>query len=172
MMRSLTARDLVDVGWEVLKTRRFCLSSIHSASRWPHELLFTSCQWECIASRSPISIEFRFVPIQSIENINRDFFWWRRTDNNHCVFFIGVEYIDSGDVIYIMETRKRFDEELLERLQDRRHQSYLNPVDSRWCFEPWSKKWVDSIIGMQASECPDVWIGCRNVLHKIFKMHS
>ena len=41
-------------------------------------------------------------------------------------------------------TRKRFGEEPLERLQDRRHHSYLNLVDSRWCIETWSEKQVDS----------------------------
>ena len=59
MMRSITARDRVGVGIAELKIFKFCFASIHSASRWPHELLVTSCQLKCLAFRSPISIKFR-----------------------------------------------------------------------------------------------------------------
>ena len=41
--------------------------------------------------------------MQSIENINWDFFRWRRIDNSHCVFFIGVQYTGSDEIIEVIE---------------------------------------------------------------------
>ena len=41
--------------------------------------------------------------MQSIENINRDFFRRRRIDNSDCILFIRVEYIGSDEIIDVIE---------------------------------------------------------------------
>ncbi len=41
--------------------------------------------------------------MQSIENINRDVFRGWRIDNGNGVFYIGVEYIGSDEVIGVIE---------------------------------------------------------------------
>ena len=75
MIRSMTARDRVDVGLAELKIFKFCFSSIHSASRWPRELLVTSCHLGCLAFRSPINTKDCRLESLNFRHRNRASYW-------------------------------------------------------------------------------------------------
>ena len=112
--------------------------------------------------------------MQSIENINRDLFRWWRIDNSHCVFFIRVEYIGSDEIIDIMELGN---DSMRNRSSDCKTDATkaiwtLLIVDGAARLEVRGELIVDIIVEVKASECPDVWIGLRNMLHQIFEMHS
>ena len=101
--------------------------------------------------------------MQSIENIKWDFFRWRRIANSHCVFFIQVGYIGRDSVRNVASD------------------SSTNTTEPMWAMlivdvvprrEPRGELIIDIIVEVQFSECPDVWVGRRNVTDEIFEMHS
>ena len=108
--------------------------------------------------------------MQSIENIYRHFFRWWRIDNSLCVFFIGVEYIGSDEVIDIMELGNDSVRNLSSDCKTDATKAIWTMliVDGVPRLEVRSELIVGVIVEVESSEYLDVWIGRRNVLDQIF----
>ena len=197
-MRHEKARwwDRVDVGCEELKIFKSYFPSIHSTSRWPHELLVKSCQLGSLAFRSPISIEFWLYRCNQLRiSIGTSSDGGENRQQPLSILYSSWIYRPRWDYWYY-GTRKRYGEEPRERLQDRHHRSYWNHVDSGWCSETWSTKQVDSwrhrwsavqwvprcldrTQRCARSDLRDAFVGCwccrarvRNYFVRLFSFHA
>ena len=98
----------------------------------------------------------------------------QRIDNSHCVFFIRVEYIGRDKIIDVIEFGN-------DSVRNRSSDCKTDTTKAIWTMlivdgvarlEVGSELIVDLIVEVQSSECPDVWIGGRDMLYQIFEMHS
>ena len=102
MLRLITARGRVDVGFAELKFQiLLCVDSLGKSVTTQVAGYIMPVRMSCIQITDQYCISI--VLMQSIKNINRYFIRWRRIDNSQCVFFIGVEYIGSDEIIDVIE---------------------------------------------------------------------
>ena len=122
----------------------------------------------------PDQYSISIVPMQSIENINGEFFRRRRIYNSHCIFVIGFEYIGRNVIMDVIEfgsdSVRNFSSDSQTNTTEIIQTVFI--VNSVPSLEIRSKLIVDLIVEVQPSECPDAWTGLRNINDKIFEMQS